>query len=154
MHNDAIFDDGLNPKFVHYCQIQPGQIDGTGRLDQHGFTSCVEHAVGAWYLSGGRGWKAQCEDSDRYHVIRDLNIEVLNPRVWATTMRIDVWVEHIDTTSCVYGFLCSSEDGNVAYARGERSVIKIDPQSQRPAPWSEPFRMQHETLLKELPAYA
>ena len=60
----------------------------------------------------------------------------------------------LGTTSCIYGFLCSSEDGGAAYARGERTIVKIDPQSHRPAPWTNFFRDRHITLLKDLPAYA
>ena len=69
-------------------------------------------------------------------------------------MRIDLWVERLGNTSCVYGFLCSSPDGNVAYARGDRTIVKVDPRSFRPAPWSAPFRERHSELVKSLPAYA
>ena len=69
-------------------------------------------------------------------------------------MRIDLWVEHLGNTSCVYGFVCSSADGRVPYARGERTIVKIDPASKRPAPWTERFRSAHKDLVKDLHAYA
>ena len=54
-------------------------------------------------------------------------------------MRVDVWVERLGTTSCVYGFVCSNESGTVGYARGERTIVKLDPASHRPAPWTDAF---------------
>jgi acyl-CoA thioester hydrolase len=69
-------------------------------------------------------------------------------------MRVDIWVEHLGNTSCVYGFLCSSEDGKIPYARGYRTIVKLDPTSRRPLPWTETFRNVHTELLKNLPAYA
>ena len=69
-------------------------------------------------------------------------------------MRIDIWVEKLGNTSCAYGFRCSSEDGVVAFARGQRTIVKIDPATHRPAPWTDFFREHHSTLVKDLPAYA
>ena len=49
-------------------------------------------------------------------------IELLAPLAGAHTVRVDLWVEHLDDSTCVYAFLCSSEDGNTAYARGGGDV--------------------------------
>ncbi|HVR38664.1 MAG TPA: hypothetical protein VMU84_06185 [Thermoanaerobaculia bacterium] len=69
-------------------------------------------------------------------------------------LRVDLWVEELTKWSCTYGFTISSEDGRVAFARGERTVVNIDPSSHKPAPWSDAFRTSHAELLKDLPAYA
>ena len=69
-------------------------------------------------------------------------------------MRVDLWVEKLGTTSCIYGFLCSSEDGKVGHARGQRTIVKLDPDSFRPKPWSSFFRERHYSLLRDLQAYA
>jgi hypothetical protein len=42
----------------------------------------------------------------------------------------------------------------VPYARGERTVVNIDPSSHQPERWSSAFRVSHTELLKDLPAYA
>ena len=69
-------------------------------------------------------------------------------------MRVDLWVEELTDTSCTYGFLCSSENGCAAYARGERTLMKVDPRSHRPAPWSDEFRATNAGLKRDLHAYA
>ncbi len=119
------------------------------------FPAHIERAVSAWYQSNGGVWRLDvAANPDQFHVVRDLRIEYLNPVLGPGSMRIDIWVEHLGTTSCVYGFLCSSSDGKVPYARGQRTIVKLDPASRRPAAWTEFFRSVHTELLKDLPAYA
>ena len=147
--------DDFNPKFVYHSPVHFDELDPMQMLHNARFAAHVERAVAAWYLSSGKKWELRVDDNpDQFHVVRELRIEYLNPVIGMGTMRIDVWVERLGTTSCVYGFLCSSEDGATAYARGERTIVKIDPQSRRPAPWTNFFRDRHITLLKDLAAYA
>lgn len=151
----ATRDDELNPKFrydspVHFDELDPMQMLHNSRFGAH-----VERAIVAFYATTGRRWEADVRrNPDQFHVVREIRIEYLNPVIGPQTMRIDVWVERLGTTSCAYGFLCSSGDGRIPYARGERTIVKIDPASKRPAPWSDFFRDRHAALVKDLPAYA
>jgi len=145
----------LNPKFtwissVHFDELDPMQMLHNARFPAH-----VERAVAAFFAANGKTWSLDAASNpDQFHVVRELRIEYLNPLLGTGEMRIDIWVERLGNTSCVYGFLCSSTDGRIPYARGERTVVKIDTQSRRPAPWSDAFRSVHTELLKDLPAYA
>ena len=69
-------------------------------------------------------------------------------------LRVDLWVNDLADYTCTYGFTVSDEKGKVPYARGERTVVNIDPRSQAPQKWSREFRVAHTELLKDLPAYA
>lgn len=151
---DAIRDD-LNPKFVYHSAVHFDELDAMQMLHNSRFAAHVERAVIAWYTMNGRKWELDPADNpDQFHVVRQLHIEYLNPVLGPGTMRIDIWVERLGNTSCEYGFLCSSEDGLVPYARGERTIVKVDPATRRPAPWTDFFRERHSALLKDLPAYA
>ena len=156
MHDPAgIRDQALNPKFVYYSPVHFDELDPMQMLHNARFATHIERAIIAFYATTGRKWEADVNDNpDQFHVVRDIRIEYLNPVLGPGTMRIDVWVEEIGNTSCTYGFLCSSEDGNRAYARGERVIVKIDPSTYRPTPWTDFFRSKHSELLKDLPAYA
>jgi acyl-CoA thioester hydrolase len=148
-------EDELNPKFTYHAAIHFDELDPMQMLHNSRFAAHVERAITAWYGSIGGRWELRVEDNpDQFHVVRDLHIEYLNPFIGTGTMRIDLWVERLGNTSCAYGFLCSSVDGLVPYARGERTIVKVDPQSYRPAPWTEPFRQRHTELVKSLPAFA
>ena len=145
----------INPKFtwispVHFDELDPMQMLHNSRFPAH-----VERATLAWFESNGGRWERDVSrNPDQFHVVREMRIEYLNPLLGPGRMRIDLWVERLGNTSCVYGFLCSSADGNIPYARGERTIVKIDPASHRPTPWTDMFRSVHNELLKDLPAYA
>jgi len=124
----------LNPKFVFFSPVRTGSVDRDA-LAEH-----VDHAIIA--LDGRAPIGGNC------------CIEELNPYLGGETLRIDLWVNDLDDYTCTYGFLVSSENGRVPYARGERVVVNIDPASHRPARWSSEFRVSHTELLKDLPAYA
>lgn len=127
-------DDFLNPKFVFYSPIDEVALS-TRQLEEH-----VDRAIIA--LDG------------RAPVGGTWAIEQLHPVLSGSAIRVDLWVSDLDDSTCTYGFLASSEDGRVPYARGERVVVCLDPASRQPAKWSRDFRTSHADLLKNLPALA
>lgn len=124
----------LNPKFVFLSPVRSTDL-ALEQLSEH-----VDHAIIA--LDG------------RAPVGGDLTIEALQPVIGAEALRVELWVNDLTDFTCCYGFLVSSKDGRVPYARGERVVVNVDPASRRPEKWSSGFRASHEELLKDLPAYA
>ncbi|HSP35149.1 MAG TPA: hypothetical protein VLU46_12600, partial [Thermoanaerobaculia bacterium] len=99
------------------------------RLPKNALVRHIDEAIRAWGCAGAA----------------DLAIEYLEPVIGAQLLRIDLWVESLDKQSCTYGFFCSSENGNVAYARGERTVV---------TPTDSGLRNHNAELLKDLHAYA
>lgn len=144
---DTFIDDPFNPRFVYFSPVHLDELGGFLSLRRERFATHIDEAIAAWQGTP----EIRAEQSLG---VRELSIELLEPVTHPGTVRIDVWVEHLDEASCAFGFLCTSPDGRVAYARGERTITKLDPRSHRPAPWSLPFRAKQETLLKNLPAYA
>jgi hypothetical protein len=121
----------LNPKFHFISPIHSATTD----LAEH-----VDHAIIA--LDG------------RAPIGGDWFVEQLNPVATSGLLRIELWVNDLADYTCTYGFVVSSENGCVPYARGERTVVNIDPRSRAPQKWSNEFRVAHTELLKDLPAYA
>jgi acyl-CoA thioester hydrolase len=134
----------LYPSTVHW-----DELDAIGVLHNSRFAAHIERAVIAWYNASGRRWEREVSlNPDQFHVVREFHIEFLSPVNSPGTMQIEIWVERLGETSCVYGFLCSSEDGSRPYARGTRSVVKLDPASFRPSRWTDFFRDRHRQLLR------
>ena len=130
-------------------QVFFDELDPMAMLHNARFAAHVERAITSFYLTSGKRWELNVADNpDQFHVVRELRIEYLNPVVGPRNMRIDVWVERLGTTSCTYGFMCRSTDGKVDYARGERTIVKVDPNTHRPAPWTDFFRDHHATLVR------
>ena len=126
--------DDLNPKFIFFSPVT-APVEDKRHLGEH-----VDRAIIA--LDG------------RAPVGGSAAIEPLNPVFDAPALRVELWVNDLDDYTCTYGFLVSSQDGRVPYARGERVVVNVDPATQRASRWSSDFRVSHTELLKDLPAYA
>jgi len=88
--------DDFNPKFVYFA---PANGDVVTRVDE-AIRTC----------SGGASPMG-----------REVVLEQLGTPPHGT-MRIDLWIERADAAGRTYGFLCSSPNGDAAYARGERTV--------------------------------
>ncbi len=127
-----MFDD-LNPKFSFLSPVH-SPIATRCEMTEH-----IDHAIIA--LDG------------RAPLAGDCCVELMEPVGNAGLIRVDLWVAALDEVTCTYGFLATSADGRIPFARGERTVVNMDPASQRPAKWSTEFRSTHEALLKDLPAY-
>ena len=120
--------DDLNPKFVFFSPVKSA-VTGTDALLEH-----VDHAIIALDARAPQGGT---------HTIEQLGA------VTDTTLRVDLWVNELDDYTCTYGFVVSSENGRVPYARGERSMVNANAK-----PWSPDFRAAHVGLMKDLPAFA
>lgn len=148
-------EDTINPHFVYFSEIHFDELDPMQMLHNSRFAAHIERAITAYYTTQGGRWTTRVEDNpDQFHVVRELHLEYLSPFIGPGRMRIDVWVEKLGNSSCVYGFLCSSSDGSRAHARGKRAIIKLDPQSMKPAPWTDKFRQGHSAILRDFQAYA
>lgn len=119
----------LNPKFVFFSPVRTA-IARAEDLVEH-----VDHAIIALDARAPLGGS--------------FTIEPLVPAVGEKTLRVDLWVIDLDEYTCTYGFLVSSENGKVPYARGERSMVNTNAR-----PWSPDFRAAHVELMKDLPAFA
>ncbi len=118
-------DDTLNPRFVYHSFLRDGE-----ELSAH-----VDRAI--------EQWQGALDPS----IDREIRIDYLEPIRGAQSIRVDLWVDDLDSSSCVYGFLLSRADGVVAFARGERTLVS----NKR---WAPSLFERVATLRKDLPAYA
>ena len=148
---EALYDDGLNPRFVYHTPVFLDELGSDGTLPHEHLSAKIASVVDAFHTGEGRDLR--CAD-DEVNVVRDIVVEYLSPVRSAGTLRIDVWVERLDNSSCTYGFLCSSENQLMPYARGERAIMKLDPELLRPSTWSDDFVEEQSKLVRSLHAYA
>jgi acyl-CoA thioester hydrolase len=137
------------PAFEHRLPIHFDELDPMGLLHNARYATHVERATSAWYGSLGRRWEPRVADNpDQFHAVREFRIEFLAPFRGPGEMRVELWVERLGESSCVYGFLCTDPAGEAVYARGRRAVVKLDPAGLRPLAWTEEFRRAHAPLLR------
>jgi acyl-CoA thioester hydrolase len=134
--------------FTYRSQIHFDELDPMQMLHNSRFLAHVERATVAWYAKGGHKWELDPADNpDQYDVVREFRIEFLSPVIGTGFMDIEIWVERLGNTSCQYGFRCKNTHG-VEYARGSRTIVKVDPATRRPVAWTGGFREHHAALLK------
>jgi acyl-CoA thioester hydrolase len=62
-------------------------------------------------------------------------------------VQVQLWLDHLGTTSLVYGFSVRSDNGTVVHAEGRRVQVRLDPATLRPAPISGELRDVCRRLL-------
>ena len=134
-------------KFTYRSPVYFDELDPLQMLHNSRFLTHVERATVAWYREGGGRWELDhSKNPDQVHVVREFRIEFLAPVVGPGDLHIELWVEHLGNTSCVYGFRCTNPEG-AEYARGKRTIVKLDHRTRKPAPWTNGFREHHARLI-------
>ena len=99
-----------------------------------------ERTLGAFWNHIGMGGFQDAEHPDRFHFVRANHVEYLEPVRGVTRVRIRVRVEKLGRTSLTFGFRMMPLDQDRDHAVGSRTVVRVDPTSHRPVPWTPEFR--------------
>lgn len=137
--------------FTYRQSIYFDDLDALQMLHNARYAVYVERATTAFYESLGKVWEQDVADNpDQFHVVREIHVEFLAPFKGTGELWVGLWLEHLGATSCTYGFHCTSRSGaaDVVHARGRRTIVRLDPDSLRPAPWTDWFRAAHEQLAR------
>jgi acyl-CoA thioester hydrolase len=134
---------------AHYAWDSPvffDEMDPNGTLHNSRFAVHVERALSAWNEAEGMGWR-RLEDrhEDLRYAVRAFAIEFHAPVVAPGSMRVELWLDRVGTTSAVHRFRCASPAGTPAYATGRRTIVKIGPSGAEP--WSPWFRALAERYV-------
>lgn len=102
-----------------------------------------EHAIGSfWRRLGWAGTLDFNSNPDQYHLVRAVQLEYLRPVVGTGQVRVRVWVDRLGRTSLTFGLRVMPLDEDVDHAVGKRTIVRIEPDSRRPTPWTDKFREQ------------
>lgn len=74
------------------------------------------------------------------HLVRSNTIEYLRPVRGTGKVRVRVFIEKLGRTSMTIGFRILPLHEDIDYAIGRRVVVRVDPETYRPAPWTDAFR--------------
>jgi acyl-CoA thioester hydrolase len=118
---------------VYFDDLDPFHILHNAR-----YLLLFERTLGAFWMEVFRG--GFNESDDRFHFVRTNQIEYLRPVAGVGRVRVRVWVERLGRTSLTFGFRILPMDQDSDHATGQRTVVRVDPATQRPVPWSDGFR--------------
>lgn len=120
------------------------ELDLNGTLHNSRFAVHVERAQSALFEQLGSGWTQFSERApDLQYAVRELHVEFHAPFTAPGLLPVELIAERIGTTSAVYGFRCGADP---VYASGYRVIVKTDPLTGRPAPWSDWYRERFREL--------
>jgi acyl-CoA thioester hydrolase len=99
-----------------------------------------ERTLGAFWQAVGMGSFEPQSAGDHCHLVRANTVEYLSPVRGTGTVRVRVQIERIGTTSLTFRFRLMPMDRDLDHAVGTRTIVRVDPATQRPLPWTDAFR--------------
>jgi acyl-CoA thioester hydrolase len=125
--------------YIHRSTVWFDELDMVGVMHNARYAIHVERAMTSWYHS-----VPDPDPTDNVVVVRQYDIEFLRP---FTQERGEILVEcglgKLGTTSAIFTFRVVSYDADgqeIEHAHGIRAIVKVDPKTLRPTPWSARFR--------------
>ncbi|MFT6143835.1 MAG: acyl-CoA thioester hydrolase [Myxococcota bacterium] len=120
---------------VYFDDLDPYHILHNAR-----YLLLFERTLGSFWHSLGFGSLQEVEHPDRFHFVKANTVEYEQPVRRVGDVRVRVWVERLGSTSLTFGFVLMPMDSDEVHARGTRTVVRVDPDTWRPAPWTDSFR--------------
>ena len=122
-------------------------LDALQILHNAKYLLLFERTLGSFWEHLGFG--SFQEQREQAHLVRANAIEYLRPFRGTGNVRVRVWIEGLGTTSLTFGFRLMPMDSDAEHAMGQRVIVRIDPRSGRPDPWTEAFRDRLKAWLPE-----
>lgn len=135
--------------FTFVSRVDYQELDTFGVLHNARHSLHVERAIVAFYEERLAPWLLNAvHNPDYFQVVKRFEIEFCRPFIGMGACRVDLRVNKLGATSCVYGFECLSTDAAIKFAFGTRVIVKTDPDSFEKKPWTSRFRTEHARLLE------
>ncbi len=100
-----------------------------------------ERTIGSFWKHLGWGGVLDAQrNPDQFHLVRANSLEYLRPVLGVGEIRCRVWVEKLGRTSLTFAMRILPMDSDDDFARGTRTVVRVDAVSMVPTPWTDDFR--------------
>ena len=143
-----------DPAAVEYGHVEPAMVhfddlDAMGILHNARYAVLLERALTAYWSERGVAFRnGRATTDDVFHAVREFAISYRAPITGTGPVGVHFWLDHLGTSSAVYAFRFHSLDRTTVYAEGRRAVVRLDPATLRPAPWTDTARGIAGALLR------
>ena len=120
---------------VYFDDLDPYRILHNAR-----YLLLFERTLGSFWAELGMGALQDEAQPDNFHFVRANQIDYLSPVRGVGKVRVRVWIDKLGRTSLTFGFRLMPMDSDEVHATGARTIVRIDPETQRPVPWTDAFR--------------
>ena len=118
---------------VHFDDLDPVGVVHNAR-----YAVLLERAISLYWQEHGMFIKDSAPSCpDLVSVVREFAITFHAPIRSMGPIDVHFWLDKMGSSSAVYGFKFLSADHSTMYAEGKRVMVKIDPETGQPAPWTE-----------------
>ena len=141
-------DGVIEPVQVHF-----EDLDAMGVVHNGRYVLLLERALAAFWARAGWAFDpAEPHFKDVFFVVREFTITYDVPITRVGPVHVQLWLDHLGSTSAVYGFRVMSEDETVTHAQGRRVQVRLDPATLRPAVIGPQLRAACRPLQREAAA--
>ena len=125
-------------------------LDALNILHNVRYLLFIERARGELLNMLGFQWQDPLEKNpDKWHVIAEHQIRYLVPVRGECEISVELRPTKIGVSSMTIGASVRSVHGNIVYAEGCTRLVRLDPKTNRPCPWSERMRAAIEPLVAQ-----
>jgi acyl-CoA thioester hydrolase len=135
---------------VRNVPIHLDELDFMGMVHHGRYPLLLERAVLSYWHE--LGWRIDPSTSafpdDGFLAIRQLTLNFHAPCTGVGEVKVHFWIDKFGSTSVVYGFRIMSADMSTLHVDGTRVVVKIDPKTLRPSPFTDELRAASVPLVR------
>ena len=123
-------------------------LDALNILHNVKFVLFMERARGAFIHSLGFRWEDELAiNPDKFHVIAAHEIRYLKPVRGECELVVEVTPTHLGTSSFIVEAQVKALHGPTLHATGTTRLVRLDPATHTPCPWSDRFRAAMDPLI-------
>lgn len=124
-------------------------LDALNILHNVRYLLFIERARGELFQALGFRWEDDlAHNPDKFHVVAAHEIEYLAPVRGEGELIVELAARKLGTTSLVLAAKVCGLHGSKVYAQGSTRLVRLDPETFQPCPWSERFRRAMAPLLE------
>jgi acyl-CoA thioester hydrolase len=123
-------------------------LDALNILHNVRFLLFIERARGELFQALGFRWEDDlATNPDKFHVVAAHEIEYLEAVRGEGELVVELTPSHLGRTSFIIDARVLSRHGDAVHATGKTRLVRLDPTTFAPAPWSDRFRAAVAPLL-------
>lgn len=125
-------------------------LDALNILHNVRFLLFTERARGELFNALGFRWEDDfATNPDKYHVVAEHQIKYLVPVRGEGDVLVELTPIHLGSSSLIIEAHVRSQHGDLVFARGTTRLVRLDPTTNTPCPWSDRFRAAFAPLVKK-----
>lgn len=139
----------LSSPFRSTQRVYFDDLDALNILHNVRFLLFMERARGELFNALGFRWEDDLEiNPDKFHVIAEHTIHYLAPVRGEGDVLVELTPRHLGRSSLIIEAEVRSAHGDTLYSSGKTRLVRLDPETNTPCPWSDRFRNAITPLLR------